>query len=119
MRLCSFVYFLIVPCLFLSGCLVHGIYEERSMSVVDAARFDSECPTMEVVEQMDNQRYRLEGCGMTYVYSCHDRHRMTGNTDVDAVDFLLTAGVDPNAPCVLMKAEKNMAGNKSMNVEAL
>lgn len=90
-----------------SGCLTPLIARERADKVQRISRFDSGCDSMRLVQRMGNQRYLLRGCGQTYVYACHDR-RPSGHwaPEAEAVDLLLTGGMDTDAPCHLERVRR-------------
>jgi hypothetical protein len=101
--LCS----LFAASLMLSGCLAGLIANDRRDKVESFSRFDSGCSSMRVMEQLGNQRYRLEGCGYSYVYACHDQPRFYDGRhggEAALVDFVFTGGMDPNASCHLVQA---------------
>jgi hypothetical protein len=100
--LCS----LLAAPLMLCGCLAGLIANDRRDKVESFSRFDSGCSSMRVVEQLGSQRYRLEGCGYSYVYACQDQPRSYPRHARDAalVDFVFTGGMDPNAACHLVQA---------------
>jgi len=71
--------------LWLSGCggAPHG---EQATT---AASFDTGCPSMKVIEQLDNQRFKFEGCGKTAVYECQNIHRTSMYRSPDDPAFVI------------------------------
>ncbi len=98
---------LLTATVLVSGCLSHAILNERREKVVQAAKFDSDCNQMRVVEQQDDERYKLEGCGLVYIYSCHDRHLWTGDGAYDVTQLMLAGNIDSDAPCHLVRHYPN------------
>jgi len=88
--------------LLLGGCLAGAISSERRGRVERLSRFQSKCSSLKLVSSSLNQ-YRFSGCGRSYVYRCHDRRRNPFRkvSEAETIEFLFTAGMDPNAPCSL------------------
>jgi hypothetical protein len=95
------------PLLLGTGCLTPLIASERAAKVERISRFDSGCSSMRMVQRMGNRRYKLYGCGQTFVYACHDRPRFYWDRDAETIDLLLTGGMDADAPCRLVSARRD------------
>lgn len=55
----------------LSGCLMaRTIHSLRAEQAIEAAEFDTGCSNITIVSRQGNRRFKLAGCGRSWIYIC-------------------------------------------------